>query len=96
MSRVGCLVLVVVFALSGSALAARIVCTTTIVGDVVAQVAGEGHSLTVLLPIAADTGRRIVLLYTGSLSGPDGPAPTYLDKIRFDVRAIVKGLSETP
>ena len=46
--------------------------------------------------IAADTGARIVLLYTGSLSGPDGPAASYLDLIRYDVDAIVKGLSEAP
>jgi len=46
--------------------------------------------------IAADTGTTIVALYTGSLSGPDGPAATYLDLMRYDVIAIVRGLSGTP
>ncbi len=44
--------------------------------------------------IAADTGTRVVALYTGSLSGPDGPAASYLDLMRYDVRTIVEGLSE--
>ncbi len=46
--------------------------------------------------VAADTGTRIVVLYTGSLSDPDGPAASYLDLMRYDVRAIVDGLSEGP
>ncbi len=46
--------------------------------------------------VAADTGTEIVVLYTGSLSGPDGPASSYLDLMRYDVRAIVDGLSEAP
>lgn len=43
--------------------------------------------------VAADTGARVVFLYTGSLSEPDGPAPTYLDLMRFDVRRIVDALA---
>jgi ABC-type Zn uptake system ZnuABC Zn-binding protein ZnuA len=43
--------------------------------------------------VAADTGTRIVFLYTGSLSEPDGPAATYLDLMRFDVEQIVRGLT---
>jgi ABC-type Zn uptake system ZnuABC Zn-binding protein ZnuA len=46
--------------------------------------------------VAADTGTEIVVVYTGSLSGPDGPAATYLDLMRYDVSAIVGGLSEAP
>ncbi len=46
--------------------------------------------------VAADTGTEIVVLYTGSLSGPDGPAASYLDLMRYDVRAIVNGLAEEP
>jgi ABC-type Zn uptake system ZnuABC Zn-binding protein ZnuA len=46
--------------------------------------------------IAADTGTRIVTLYTGSLSEPGGPAGGYLDLMRYDVTAIVEGLSEAP
>ncbi|MCX6098913.1 MAG: zinc ABC transporter substrate-binding protein, partial [Candidatus Bipolaricaulota bacterium] len=43
--------------------------------------------------VAADTGTRIVFLYTGSLSEPGGPAATYLDLMRFDVEQIVEGLA---
>jgi len=46
--------------------------------------------------VAADTGTRIVFLYTGSLSEPDGPAATYLDLMRFDVEQIVRGLTASP
>jgi ABC-type Zn uptake system ZnuABC Zn-binding protein ZnuA len=46
--------------------------------------------------VAADTGTRIVFLYTGSLSEPDGPAATYLDLMRFDVEQIVRGLTAAP
>ena len=43
--------------------------------------------------IAADTETRVVFLYTGSLSGPDGPAGSYIDLMRYDVEAIVRGLA---
>ena len=46
--------------------------------------------------IAADTGTRIVTLYTGSLSEPGGPASGYLELMRYDVTVIVEGLSEAP
>jgi ABC-type Zn uptake system ZnuABC Zn-binding protein ZnuA len=42
--------------------------------------------------VAADTGIQVITLYTESLSAPDGPAPSYLDLIRFDVAAIVAAL----
>lgn len=42
--------------------------------------------------VAAETGAEIVRLYTGSLSNPDGPAPTYLAHMRFNVNAIVDAL----
>ncbi len=42
--------------------------------------------------IAQDTQTRLVQVQTGSLSGPDGPAPTYLDYMRFNVNAIVEAL----
>jgi len=44
--------------------------------------------------IAADTGTKIVSLYTGSLSPLGGPADTYLRLMRYDVEAIIEGLSE--
>ncbi|MCU0611117.1 MAG: metal ABC transporter substrate-binding protein [Candidatus Eisenbacteria bacterium] len=43
--------------------------------------------------IGADAGVRVVRLYTGSLSGPDGPAADYLAFMRFNVHAIVSGLA---
>ncbi len=54
MKRSGCLVLALIVACSWSAASLRIVCTTTIVGDVVARIAGERNELTVLLPVNAD------------------------------------------
>ncbi len=42
--------------------------------------------------VAADTNTHLVFLYTGSLSGPDGPAGTYLDYTRYNVNAIVQAL----
>jgi len=42
--------------------------------------------------VASDTGTRLVQFYTGSLSAPDGPAPTYLDYMRFNVNTIVEAL----
>jgi manganese transport system substrate-binding protein len=46
----------------------------------------------------ADTGRTRFggTLYVDSLSGPDGPVPTYLDLLRHDVDTIVQGLSVAP
>ena len=42
--------------------------------------------------IADDTGVRVVRLYVGALSGPEGPAPTYLDLMRQLVLSIVAAL----
>lgn len=42
--------------------------------------------------VAADTGTRLVRLYTGSLSGAGGEAGTYLDYMRYNVGAIVTAL----
>jgi manganese/iron transport system substrate-binding protein len=42
--------------------------------------------------VAQDTGTRLVFIHTGSLTGPDGNAPTYLDYIRYNVSAIVNAL----
>jgi len=42
--------------------------------------------------IARDTGTRLVLLYTGSLSAPGGPADSYLALMRYDTTAIVEAL----
>ena len=46
--------------------------------------------------IASDTGIRVIPLYTGSLSEPDGPAATYLAFMQYTVTALVEGLGNTP
>ncbi len=46
--------------------------------------------------IAADTGTRVIPLYTGSLSDIDGPAATYLDFMRYTVTSLVEGLGQAP
>lgn len=42
--------------------------------------------------IAADTGIQAVWLYHASLTDASGPAPTYLDFVRYNVNAIVNAL----
>jgi len=42
--------------------------------------------------IADDTGAKVVVLYVGTLSNAEGPAPTYLEYIRYNVNAIVNAL----
>jgi len=42
--------------------------------------------------VAADTGMRLVPLYTGSLTERDGEAGTYLAYMRYNVEAIVEAL----
>jgi ABC-type Zn uptake system ZnuABC Zn-binding protein ZnuA len=44
--------------------------------------------------VAADTGVQVVPIYTGALSGPEGPAASYLELMRYDVRAIVGALGD--
>ncbi len=62
--------------------------------DVPAVFVGTTVNRTLAEQVAADTGIRIVPLYTGSLSGPDGPASSYLELMRYDVTTIVDALSE--
>ena len=42
--------------------------------------------------LAADLGIPVVALFTGSLSGPGGPAPTYQEFVKNNVNAIVSAL----
>ncbi len=43
--------------------------------------------------IAAETGSKVVSgLYVESISAPDGPAPTYIDMIKYDVTTIISAL----
>ncbi|WP_182111511.1 MULTISPECIES: metal ABC transporter solute-binding protein, Zn/Mn family [unclassified Actinotalea] len=47
--------------------------------------------------VARETGARFGgTLYVDSLSGPDGPVPTYLDLLRHDVDVVVAGLTGAP
>jgi ABC-type Zn uptake system ZnuABC Zn-binding protein ZnuA len=42
--------------------------------------------------VAAETGVKVVTdLYTHSLSAPGGPAPTYIDMMKYNVSQIVAG-----
>jgi len=42
--------------------------------------------------VARDTGVPLVPLYTHSLSGPEGPAASYLRLMEYNVNAIVSAL----
>jgi len=46
--------------------------------------------------IATDTGTAVVSIYTGALSDPTGPAPTYIEFMRFNTMAIVDVLTNAP
>lgn len=44
--------------------------------------------------VARETGARFAgELYVDSLTGPDGPVPTYLDLLRYDAEVIAEGLA---
>jgi len=42
--------------------------------------------------VAADTGIRLIPVYSDSLSAADGPAATYLAYMRYNTRAFVEGM----
>jgi manganese/iron transport system substrate-binding protein len=44
--------------------------------------------------VADDTGARLVPLYLESLTGPDGPAPTFVALMEYNVDAMVEALGE--
>ena len=54
---------------------------------------GQNVNPTLAQRVAEDTGVKLVQIYTGSLTTSDGPAPTYQDYMRYNVTAIVKGLT---
>lgn len=43
--------------------------------------------------VAADTGIRVIPVYSGSLSAADGPASTYVAYIRYNTHAFVAGMN---
>ena len=44
--------------------------------------------------VAADTGAKVATFYDGALSGPEGPAGTYLDFMHHNVTVIIEALKE--
>ncbi|MBN1135575.1 MAG: zinc ABC transporter substrate-binding protein [Anaerolineae bacterium] len=60
--------------------------------DVPAVFAENTVSAKLAEQVSKDTGVKLVLLYTGSLGGPGTGVETYLDLMRYDVRAIVEAL----
>ena len=47
--------------------------------------------------IARETGAKIGgTLYSDSLSGPDGPAGTYIDMVRHNISELTKALAPSP
>jgi zinc/manganese transport system substrate-binding protein len=42
---------------------------------------------------ADDAGIAVVTLYAHSLTGPEGPAPSYLDLMRYNAEAIAAALA---
>lgn len=64
--------------------------------DVPAVFCESTISATAQQQVARETGARYAgALYVDSLSGPDGPVPTYLDLLTYDVDLIVAGLTGT-
>jgi ABC-type Zn uptake system ZnuABC Zn-binding protein ZnuA len=60
--------------------------------DVKAIFVGAGMAPSLAERIAADTGTRLVRVYTESLSEEGGEADNYLDYVRYNVNAIVGAL----
>jgi ABC-type Zn uptake system ZnuABC Zn-binding protein ZnuA len=52
----------------------------------------EAVNLSLADQIAADTGIKAVMIYHASLTAPGGPAPSYLEFMRYNVSAIVEAL----
>ncbi len=53
---------------------------------------GETANQSLAKQVAADTGIQIVILYHASLTDDSGPAPSYLEFMRYNVSAIVEAL----
>ena len=54
---------------------------------------GQNVNPTLAQRVAEDTGVKLIQIYTGSLTTSDGPAPTYQDYMRYNVNALVNGLT---
>jgi ABC-type Zn uptake system ZnuABC Zn-binding protein ZnuA len=60
--------------------------------EVKAVFVGESVNPNMAQRLAEDAGIKLVYIYTGSLSAPDGPAGTYLDYMRYNVSQITTAL----
>ena len=60
--------------------------------DIPAIFISETSSTTLVDQIAFDTGIKVVQIYHGSLTTKEGPVPSYLKFIRYNVTAIVEAL----
>lgn len=61
--------------------------------DVQAIFVGTSANPSLSEQAADETGVKLLPLYTGSLSGSEGPASTYIDLMHYNVDAVVSGLS---
>lgn len=62
--------------------------------DVQVMLVGKDFDPNLAARIAEDTGIQVVSLYFGSLTGQDGPAPSYLDFMRYNVNAITDAMGK--
>ncbi len=60
--------------------------------DVPAIFVGNTVNSSLAERVAADTGTQVVAVFTGSLSAPDGEAPSYLEYMRYNTTAFVEAL----
>lgn len=61
--------------------------------QVVALFVDAGANRSAMTALSEDLGVSIEVLYEGSLSGPSGPAETYLELMRYNVTTIVGALA---
>ena len=61
--------------------------------EVKAIFVGKTVNPTLAERVVEDTGTRLVFVYTGSLSDPDGEAGTYMDYMRYNINAFVDALA---
>ncbi len=55
---------------------------------------GSPESENLAAQVARDTGIALVSIYVETLSGPEGPASTYLEMMSYDVRTILSALDQ--
>jgi len=53
---------------------------------------GPSFNINLAQSVARESGAKVVVLYAGNLSGPEGPAPDYFSLVQELVRSIVEAL----